>query len=422
VLREEFNIKKGLSLQTALTLLSIFSFFICVLAVTRQFPFYQLAKIISISLILIFVFSIPYLFKNFFNSNKTVKILFIVNIVFITLLLVYSILIQNNNLSLAIRFFSIFVLMLAAFFLPEKKVYVNIFLLLAVLQSVVLICFEIYLVLVADPNLAAVIRSKVTSLQLGDVYTYNQYFYRIQVKGNPSLPIAFFVSLFAIQSKRIKIAAASLLFVGTVVAGNFAFILAIIFFVCMYFLIWLFSNQKAIAFFKNLFNTRNKIITLLLILVLIFAAAIVVVYPYLSGVIKGKMIYSIPARFDQVFHLVDDWTENYRTILFGQGLGNTINVISDYRDYRNNYYFELQSIYILNQVGVLYFLLFLITKIIFAIKFWGNKYIYLIYSSYIVYALTNPYLFDVTNILVLIVLSSLSKCYLSKGKGSELNA
>ncbi|MDQ1000797.1 hypothetical protein QFZ28_001197 [Neobacillus niacini] len=413
--QEEFAIKDKRFFVSGLTSLSILSFFLCVLAVTRQFPFYQLSKLISISLIFVFLFSIPFLIKNFIKCNKTVKYLFILNAVCLGLMLIYSIFIQHNNLSLAIRFFIILFLILAAFYLPPKKAYINIFLLLAVLQSVVLIVFEIYLVLFADPAIAAAIRAKVINLQLGDVYTYNQYFYRIQVKGNAILPIAFLVSLFAVQSKRIKISTASLLFVGTVVAGNLAFILAILFFIGMYCLILLFSNKTALAFFKKLFSTRKRIITVSVSLLLIFMIAIAAIYPYLYEVFVRKMIYSIPTRFDQVFHLIGDLTENTKTILFGQGLGNVINVISDYRDYRNNYYFELQSIYILNQVGILYFLLFIVTKIIFAIKFWGNKYIYLLYVSYIVYAFTNPYLFDTTNVLVLIVLSSLRKHYLKTG-------
>ena len=85
------------------------------------------------------------------------------------------------------------------------------------------------------------------------------------------------------------------------------------------------------------------------------------------------MVFSIPTRFDQVNHLIRDLTETPITLLFGQGFGNVINVITDYRDYRNNYYFELQTIYILNQVGILYFVLFWVTNIIFMIKFWGNK-------------------------------------------------
>lgn len=418
-LQEGFTIKDRGFLLTGLTSLSVLSYFVCVFTLTRQVPFYQLSKIISLSLILMFVFSVPFLLKNFWESDRTIKYLFIVNIICLTFLLFYSILMEHNSLSLAIRFYSIFVLMLSAFFLPPKKIYVNIFIMLAVLHSVLLIGFETYIVLLGDPEFSGYIRSKVMSLGLGDIYTYNSYFYRIQIKGNPILPIAFIVSLFAIQSKRIKLSVASLLFVGTIVAGNFAFILSIIFFIGMYLVILFFSNKKVSAYLRNLFSSRNRKIMLITSLLFVFALGIIVLYPYLNKMFILKMQVSIPTRFDQVNHLVTNLTGSTFSLLFGKGLGNVINIISDYRDYRNNYYFELQTFYILNQVGILYFIMFLATHIIFVVKFWKNKFIYLMYFSYFIYAFTNPYLFDTTNILVLIVLTTLSKLYLKEGKNSE---
>jgi hypothetical protein len=400
-------------------MLSILFFFLCVTAITRQVPFYQLANIISPSLILIFVFSIPFLLKNFWDSDKLVKYILILNVIVLTILLAYSILIQQNSVPLGIRFYSIFVLLYAAFFLPPKRIYVSIFIALAVFHSILLIGFETYIVLYGDPEFAGYIRSKVMEYGLGDVYTFNQYFYRIQIKGNPVLPIAFLVSLFAIQSKRLKISAASLLFVGTIIAGNFAFILAIVFFFVMYGVILFFSNPLVARFLKQLVSNRKRILVLTASVVLVCILAGLIIFPYLKELFLLKMQVSIPTRFDQAFHLIESLIESPQTILFGQGLGNVINVISDYRDYRTYYYYELQTIYILNQVGILYFLLFVFTKITLAIKFWNNKYIYLIYLSYLVYALTNPYLFDTTNIVVLIVLSSLAKLYLKEGINSE---
>lgn len=418
--QEEFAIKNQRFFLSILTTLSVISFFLCVLAISNQFPFYQLSKIISNSLIIVFIFSIPFLIKNFLNSEKSIKYLFIFNILCLILLLVYSIFVQRNDISLAIRFFSIFVLLLAAFFLPPKKIYVNIFLILAVLHSVVLIVFEIYLVLLGDPAFAASIRAKVMSLGLGDVYTYNQYFYRIQVKGNPVLPIAFLVSLFAIRSKRIKISVGSLLLVGTIVAGNFAYLLSIVFFVGMYCIILFFSNQKVSAFLKNILKSQKTVVLTVVSFLFIIVIAVTILYPYLQGLLQRKMLYSIPTRFDQVILLIQDLMETKTTLLFGQGLGNILNVITDFRDYRNAYYYELQTIYILNQVGVIYFAIFIATKIIYIIKFWRNKVVYILYLSYVIYAFTNPYLFDTTNIMVLIVLSSLNKLYLKEGNNSEI--
>src|SRR4051812_20025011 len=138
-LQEGFAIKYRNYFLSFLTSLSILSFFLCVFAITRQVPFYQLSKIISLSLILMFFFSIPFLLKNFWDSDKRIKYLFIVNIIWLTIMLIYSIVSEQNSISLAIRFYSIFILMLSAFFLPPKKIYVKIFIFLAILQSVLLI-------------------------------------------------------------------------------------------------------------------------------------------------------------------------------------------------------------------------------------------------------------------------------------------
>lgn len=244
----------------------------------------MLAKFISISLIFVFIFSAPFLLKNFWKSEKWVKFLFIFNVLFLVLLLAYSIFYEHNSMSLAVRFFIILILMLAVFFLPPKKAYVNIFLLLAVLHSIFLIMFEIYIVSFGGPEFAGYIRSKVMNLGLGDIYTYNQYFYRIQIKGNPILPVAFLISLFAIKSIRNKIAVASLLFVGTFVAGNLAFILAIVFFFGMYVLILFFSNKRVSAYLKNLFSSKKRIAAISASLLAVMVIAFSLLYPYLKAV------------------------------------------------------------------------------------------------------------------------------------------
>lgn len=392
----------------------------CVFALTRQFQFNQLSNIISISLFLIFVFSVPFLFKNFFNSDKIIKRLFIFNIIFLTFLLIYSIYIEGNNISLAIRFYAIFILLLSVFFLPPKKVYINIFLILAVVQSVFLILFEIYILSFGGSDFAEYIRSKALSLELGDIYTYNNYFYRIQIKGNPILPIAFVLSLFTIKSKQTKFATASLILAGIIIAGNLAFLLSIVFFICMYLLFLFFSNKKVVNFFIYIYsNNRKRIVTIGIFVLIIMILSLILLYPYISEVLFLKMQFSIPARFDQAKYLLEDFSTSVTSLLFGRGLGNLISVITDFRDYRNSYYYELQSLYILNQVGILYFLIFLFTQIIFMIKFWRNKVIYLMYLSYVLYAFTNPYLFDTTNVLVLILLCSLSRTYFRKDNISE---
>ena len=174
-------------------MLSVISYFLCIFAITRQVPFYQLSKIISLSLILMFFFSIPFLLKNFWDSDKKIKYLFIINIIWLTLML--DLLNCHRTkfyvVSDSILFYSCFNAS-GFLFTTQRKYILNIFIVLAVLHSVLLIGFEIYIVLLGDPAICCgYIRQKVLSLGFGDIYTYNQYFYRIQIKGNPIYPLLF---------------------------------------------------------------------------------------------------------------------------------------------------------------------------------------------------------------------------------------
>ncbi|MFD2803319.1 hypothetical protein ACFSYB_00200 [Litchfieldia salsa] len=325
--------------------------------------------------------------------------------------------VEQNSFNLAVRFLIILILLLTAFFIPKKKAFVHIFILLGLTHSILLILFEGYIVFFSDPTFPSYIRGRVLELGVGDIYSYNGYFYRIQIKGNAILPIAFLISLYAINTKWLKYTISITLFIGTLIAGNFAFLIALAAFFLYHLFIFMWEKYKSNQFRikKFLFkNTTRKLITTILTLLLLLVT-VIPVFLYSSEVIKRKLEYSIPTRFDQVFVLLDDMSENPLTIALGKGLGNTVSVETEYRNYTGDIYFELQSIYILNQVGVIYMILFVLTNLVFAIYFWSNRKVYLIYLSYLVYALTNPYIFDSMNILVIVVLGSLVKILEEEG-------
>ncbi|WP_312470521.1 hypothetical protein [Neobacillus sp.] len=400
-------IKRNEWFLKALPILSYLSFVICVFAITRQFPFVKISGLISISLVLIFVFSIIPIWKKISRSKKGIKVLFLINVVSLMLLFMYSVFIQHNSAGLAIRFLIILVLLLVVFFMPRKKFFLDSFIVLAVLHSLFLIGFEIYIVLLADANFATHIRNLVIELGVGDIYTYNGFYYRIQIKGNPILPIAFLISLFSIKTKRLKIIIPLILFGGTMIAGNFAFMLAIIFFFIVYSAIY--YRKRIISTFSSLFKQRKRFYIVVSTLVVFLALIGFQTFKYVEETIVRKSEYSLPARFDQVEVLMDNLSESPQTLLLGQGVGNVLSKKTPYRDYTNNIYFELQTFYVLNQVGILYFLLYILTNIVFILFFWRNKITYVLYLSYLVYALTNPYIFDSTHILVILVLNSLEK-------------
>jgi len=88
---------------------------------------------------------------------------------------------------------------------------------------------------------------------------------------------------------------------------------------------------------------------------------------------------------------------------------NTINKITKYRDYTKSTYYELQIIYLLNQLGILIFILFLLTNIFISIYTIKKRILLYTYICYILYSLFNPYFLDTNNIIVIIILLSIKE-------------
>ncbi len=166
---------------------------------------------------------------------------------------------------------------------------------------------------------------------------------------------------------------------------------------------------------RYFFQKRIVLILNIIMMFILTSITVFTTYDYFKEVVERKSEYSVPARFDQLSILLEDFTESPTTFLLGKGLGNTIQKETEYRDYSDSIYFELQAVYVLNQVGIIYLCIFLVTSLMFMIHFWRLKLIILLYSSYLVYGFTNPYIFDSTNVIVIIVLSSYSKMLIKEG-------
>lgn len=365
---------------------------------------------------MIFIFSAPIILKNLIE-NRLKLTLFVINIFFLTFLLIYSVLVKDNSLSLALRFYIIPILILASFFISQKKYFVNGFLTVVTLHALFLIFFELYLMFLAGPDFPRHIRNEVLTKGLGDIYTYDGFFYRIQVKGNAFLPLAFLVSLYSINKRNVKLIVASILLLATIIAGNFAFLIALLFYLFVHLTLYIYNkNKRYFNVFKNYIrDNRKKSVIIALIIVILLGISSVITFKYVEEVLIRKSEYSIPARIDQAEVLWNNLKESPTTILFGQGLGNIVETKTQFRDYSNYIYYELQSFYILNQVGIIYFLLFVITNIFYIYYSWNNKTVTIIYITYILYAFTNPYMFDTTNIIALIILNSLVKIQQKEG-------
>jgi membrane protein implicated in regulation of membrane protease activity len=227
----------------------------------------------------------------------------------------------------------------------------------------------------------------------GDLYTYNGLFYNIQILGNALLPFGVFISLVFYTGMR-RVIISSTLLLGMLVAGNFAFVLGMVIFLILLFLT------------APYFHTRTFVVASILSIAVIALVAGPAIQ-FVNSTISKKSQDSNPTRIDQSVVLWEDLTHDPFSFVFGRGLGNTLEVKTKWRDYTDNIYFELQSIYFLNQMGLFNFLIFILSNTLCVIIFLKRPIVKVIYCAYIIYAFFNPYFLDTSHVIVIISLISL---------------
>ena len=370
-----------------------FFFTLVIFFLIRQVPFKSYSFIMNIALILFFIFNI----KNILSNLKQEKdIYFIIQISFIILLIyiLYALFIENE-ITLIIRFLVILFLIILAYLVKPNKIYIRIFMILITIQALFIIGFEMYLIYNFNLENYKPIRAIFLNNAWGDVYTYTGQWWKIQLKGNALLPFAFFLSIIYYSGFK-RIVFVTIFILSIFCAGNFAFILGILLFSGLFYLYeqrW--TIQKIIIKFST--------VSVLVLLVSLPA------YSYLQDVVAKKAISSNPIRVDQSNVLVDNMSKNITTLLLGRGLGNTINIKTQWRDYSDKIYYELQSLYILNQVGLLFFIWFMFINILLSKYFIKYNILLIVYGSYIFYAFFNPYFLDTNQVVVIVILLSLRK-------------
>ena len=125
-------------------------------------------------------------------------------------------------------------------------------------------------------------------------------------------------------------------------------------------------------------------------------------------------------RIEQATLLLKDLGESPITLIMGKGMGNTLSVQTSFRDYTDNIYFELQILYILNQLGIIAFIIFSLYNIYLTITKIKYKELIFVYLFYIMYAITNPYIFDTNHIIVILTLCSISNYLTNKKYNNSL--
>jgi hypothetical protein len=368
-------------------------FFLVVLFVTRQIPLMKYSFIMNISLFIFFILNSKYIIQNI-RKNKFIGLSTSFIVMMLFFMVFYSFCL-GNNLFLITRFFIILGLILFAYFVKPHTEYISIFIFFITLQALFVIGLEIFLIIFFDDQSYRPLRMYFLNNNFGDIYISTGKLFRIQLMGNALLPFAFFISMIYYEKKKKKFFT-SIFLIAILCAGNFAFILGVLLFSVLYYIYTTKWTMQKLA--------QNTIFGIVLFLIVSFPA-----FNYLIEVVKYKSMESNPVRIDQANVLINDLSENFGTALFGKGLGNTIDVTTQWRNYSNSIYYELQSLYILNQVGILFFVLYVTINIIIAKYIMKHTSVILAYFCYIFYALFNPYFLDTNHIVAIIVLLSLKK-------------
>ncbi len=234
------------------------------------------------------------------------------------------------------------------------------------------------------------------ALGAGDIYILSGI-PRVQLQGNSLL---LFMGLADYENSQGFTKYNLVLLFSVLCAGNSAFFLGVFIF---------FSVKVIQRIFKDARdNNKNGffLIALLTFFVIVFG-----IYGMRQLELKSSGIEDTnKVRIEQAELLLDT------NPIWGDGVGSYANGKISTRVYVNETYFELQTLYIFHQIGLIGMGLFLLITFM---PVFGNKKALLLYCVYLIYAFWNPYSFDTTHIIVVTVLSNVFLKDTFTGKNDE---
>lgn len=365
-------------------------FALSVFSITRQFPVKKFSSLILVFLILAFGVALPKIWSNFMKSKADLKIVTVIYFLIFTTMFLYSVIIRDNSIVNAMRTYSICILLAVSYFFNKDKRIVHAFILVVSLHALALIGIELYMALHSAPSFNSMVRGYFQRNGFGDIYSRNGFYFRIIIKGNELLPVAFMLADM-VYKKGIKRIVKYIILMGVAISGNLAS----------------FISLSAYVFLRLMINKKGR--KVLLGLTYIFMAFFLIfnkpIMGYVSKTMALKNESSMPIRYEQAAALIGDMREWY-DVLMGKGMGSTITAKTEHREYKEDIYFELQILYFFNQLGVITFFTLIIYNLFLTFKVLLNKETLIIYGCYLLYALTNPYILNTTHIIVIICLIS----------------
>jgi hypothetical protein len=319
--------------------------------------------------------------NNNFLKNLNNEYIFLLAIYYIYLTyILFTSAFADIEINRIVRFLLILAMLPLFFVINHNSGYnyfYKIFIFLAIIKSFTLILLFTAIVFFKVPVFAV---EKIFDIDHGLIF-YDKSILHITVKGTAFLLVAFmlrFVRIMKIDLCNI------VLFIGVLIAGNFAYLLGLFCFVFYCFFIKFFSHNK---------YWYIHIALLIVLLLLVF----ITIMPYVHYQYEAKKSRSNAIRIDQARALLT--TGNTIT---GNGFGSNVRVITRFRTYTDDLYFELQTLYIINQIGIVGYLFFMFCTIY--IFYRQNRRMLPVYLLYLLYSFWNPYCFDTTHMIAAFLL------------------
>ena len=345
--------------------------------------------------------------REYLKGSKKTKKTYSLYLCCILFLIAYS-LVWGNSLPLAIRFGLILLFVLSSYsWRADSTFFLKSFIILNGVLVVGLIALELYLFGSSEAEYAFIRNEIVLANGVGDVFLYNDLYYKLELRGTPLIVFVYMLTyVIDIVPSKYKWHVRFLFLIGSILAGNFAYLMAIVIFHVLFYLATVDIRKKR-EFPKFLFGSL-----IIIVLISFFFA------PLFFSTMEEKEDGN-STRTDQLEVLMDDMSQSGISMLMGTGLGHTIEVKSKQRDYRGNTYYEIQSAYVLNQLGLVNFTILIVMNIFLAFRYIKLKKLLIIYFVYVIYASTNPYMWDTTHIVVIVSLICCKSYIDSYGKFRE---
>ena len=307
--------------------------------------------------------------------------LYCVFIAFLSLLMIKSVC-SEYNIATSLRFYFILVFIPIATQIRDNEFEIKwkIFKLLTVAFCILI--FVIWLNLMTSGDFVQY-RKWAIENGVGDIYIVNGRA-KVQLRGCSLFVIAFVIDIF--HEKRITLYNCCMI-IGAIIAGNDAYLLGI-----AATIVYILSKKMIDLLKKKSF--LSIVISFILIVVLIVGGI------YAIKIWIDKSAYSNAVRLSQMELLLDtNW-------IYGSGFGHPILGQASTVTYNGSEtYFEVQTLYIFNQVGIIGLALFYILT--FAPLSNGKDYRMIVaYLIYIIYSFWNPYCFDSNHIVALLLITN----------------